>query len=136
LVWGANDTVFILDLCLLSTCFVRFIFYFFWVGFVVLGLYFIIKGLLYFIFFLNIITLNGRSIIMTFLFASMSLLFMGFASIISSLTVLYSDDYTGRFIMVSVITDIYNKKTKGPALMELYTATGKLKSFFFFFFDN
>jgi len=39
--------------------------------------------------------------------------------------------YTGRFIMFSVITNIYNKKTKGPALMELFTATGKLKKFFF-----
>ena len=28
--------------------------------------------------------------------------------------------------MFSVITNIYNKKTKGPALMELFTATGKL----------
>jgi hypothetical protein len=34
--------------------------------------------------------------------------------------------------MFSVITNIYNKKTKGPALMELFTATGKLKKFFFF----
>jgi hypothetical protein len=32
---------------------------------------------------------------------------------------------TGRFIMFSVITNIYNKKTKGPTLMELFTATGK-----------
>ena len=39
--------------------------------------------------------------------------------------------YTGCFIMFSVITDIYNKKTKGPTLMELFTATGKLKKFFF-----
>ena len=31
--------------------------------------------------------------------------------------------------MFSVITDIYNKKIKGPILMELFTATGKL--FFF-----
>jgi len=31
--------------------------------------------------------------------------------------------------MFSVITNIYNKKTKGPALMELFTATGKLKFF-------
>jgi hypothetical protein len=36
---------------------------------------------------------------------------------------------TGRFIMFSVITNIYNKKTKGPTLMELFTATGKLKKF-------
>jgi hypothetical protein len=34
--------------------------------------------------------------------------------------------------MFSIITNIYNKKTKGPNLMELYTATGKLKRFFFF----
>jgi len=38
---------------------------------------------------------------------------------------------TGRFIMFSVITNIYNKKIKGPTLMELFTATGKLKKFFF-----
>jgi hypothetical protein len=33
--------------------------------------------------------------------------------------------------MFSVITNIYNKKTKGPNLMEFFTATGKLKRFFF-----
>jgi hypothetical protein len=38
---------------------------------------------------------------------------------------------TGRFRMFSVITNIYNKKTKGPTLMELFTATGNLKKFFF-----
>jgi hypothetical protein len=32
--------------------------------------------------------------------------------------------------MSSVITNIYNKTTKGPTLMELFTATGKLKKFF------
>jgi hypothetical protein len=37
--------------------------------------------------------------------------------------------YTGRFIMFSVITNIYNKKTKGPTLMELFTTTDKLKKF-------
>jgi len=42
--------------------------------------------------------------------------------------------YTGLFIMFSVITNIYNKKTKGPTLMELFTATGKMKKFFSF--DN
>ena len=40
-------------------------------------------------------------------------------------------NYTGRFIMFSVITNIYNKKTIGPTLMELFTATGKPKKFFF-----
>ena len=38
---------------------------------------------------------------------------------------------TGHFIMFSVITNIDNKKTKGPTLMELFTATGKLRVFFF-----
>ena len=33
--------------------------------------------------------------------------------------------------MFSMITNIYNKKTKGPTLMESFTATGKLKKFFF-----
>jgi hypothetical protein len=37
---------------------------------------------------------------------------------------------TGRFTMFSVITNIYNKKTKGPTLVELFTATGKMKRFF------
>jgi len=33
--------------------------------------------------------------------------------------------------MFSMITNIYNKKTKGPTLMEFFTATEKLKKFFF-----
>jgi hypothetical protein len=33
--------------------------------------------------------------------------------------------------MLSVITNIYNKKTKGSTLMEFFTATGKMKKFFF-----
>ena len=33
-------------------------------------------------------------------------------------------NYTGRFIMFSVITNIYSKKTKGPTLMEFFTTTG------------
>jgi hypothetical protein len=32
--------------------------------------------------------------------------------------------------MLYVITNIYIKKTKGPTLIELFTATGKLKTFF------
>jgi len=39
---------------------------------------------------------------------------------------------TWRFIMFSVITNIYNKKTKGPTLLEFFTATVKL----IFIFDN
>jgi hypothetical protein len=36
--------------------------------------------------------------------------------------------------MFSVITNIYNKKIKGPTLMQLFTATGKLKKVFEFEF--
>jgi len=36
--------------------------------------------------------------------------------------------------MFSVITNIYNKKTKGPTLMEFFTATEKTEKVFFF--DN
>jgi len=32
--------------------------------------------------------------------------------------------------MFSVVTNIYNKKIKGPILMEFFTATGKLRIFF------
>jgi hypothetical protein len=39
--------------------------------------------------------------------------------------------YTGRLIIFFLFTSIYNKKTKGPTLVELFTATGKLKKFFF-----
>jgi hypothetical protein len=38
--------------------------------------------------------------------------------------------HTGRLLMFSVIINIYNKETKGPTSMELYTTTGKLKKFF------
>nr|YP_009351489.1 NADH dehydrogenase subunit 5 [Orthotermes depressifrons]AQP29726.1 NADH dehydrogenase subunit 5 [Orthotermes depressifrons] len=55
-------------------------------------MYFVMSDLIYFIDW-NIITLNGSSVIMTFLFDWMSLLFMGFVFIISSLVILYSDDY-------------------------------------------
>jgi hypothetical protein len=38
---------------------------------------------------------------------------------------------TGHFIIFSVVTNIYNKKTKRPTLMELFTAKGKVKKLFF-----
>nr|WMY24125.1 NADH dehydrogenase subunit 5 [Nasutitermes sp. 3 MLW-2023a]WMY24242.1 NADH dehydrogenase subunit 5 [Nasutitermes sp. 3 MLW-2023a] len=77
----------------MSICFVSFVFLFL-MGWVccVLGSYFIMNDLVYFIDW-SIITLNGSSVIMTFLFDWMSLLFMGFVFIISSLVILYSDDY-------------------------------------------
>jgi len=33
-------------------------------------------------------------------------------------------------IIIIIITNIYNKKSKGPALMELFTAKGKLIFFY------
>jgi hypothetical protein len=39
-------------------------------------------------------------------------------------------NYTGCFVVLSMITNVYNKKTKGLTLMELFTAIGKLKKFF------
>jgi hypothetical protein len=35
----------------------------------------------------------------------------------------------GAFLMFSVITNIYNKKSKGQTLVELFTDTGKLKKY-------
>jgi hypothetical protein len=43
----------------------------------------------------------------------------------------YSSANMWRFIMFYVTTNIYNKKTKRPTLMELFTATGNLKTFFY-----
>nr|YP_006504007.1 NADH dehydrogenase subunit 5 [Drepanotermes sp. SLC-2012]AFM92507.1 NADH dehydrogenase subunit 5 [Drepanotermes sp. SLC-2012] len=90
----------------MSICFISFIFLFLLGWFCCLGgVYFIMNDLVYFIDW-NIITLNGSSVIMTFLFDWMSLLFMGFVFIISSLVILYSDDYMFgdlnlvRFIML------------------------------------
>jgi len=45
--------------------------------------------------------------------------------------VVYIILYTGRFRMFSLITNIYNKKTKGSTLMEFLTAKGELKTFSF-----
>jgi len=39
--------------------------------------------------------------------------------------------HTERCMMFSVITNIYNKKTKGPTLMEFFTGAEKLEKFFF-----
>jgi NADH-ubiquinone oxidoreductase chain 5 len=59
----------------------------------------------------GIVRLKGRSVVMTFLFDWISLLFLGFVFIISSLVILYSDDYMSgdfnifRFIML-VLMDV------------------------------
>jgi len=46
------------------------------------------------------------------------------------INVILTIECTGHFRMFSVIANIYNKKTEGPTLMELLTATGKLKKSF------
>nr|URX53339.1 NADH dehydrogenase subunit 5 [Kalotermes approximatus] len=90
----------------LSICFISFVFLgglgllSFFVGF-----YFVMSNLVFFIEW-DIITLNSGSVVMTFLFDWMSLLFMGFVLFISSLVILYSEDYMhgdlniNRFILL------------------------------------
>nr|URX52657.1 NADH dehydrogenase subunit 5 [Kalotermes hilli] len=57
-----------------------------------LGFYFVMGGLVYFVEW-EVVTLNSISVVMTFLFDWMSLLFMSFVFLISSLVILYSEDY-------------------------------------------
>nr|YP_009250526.1 NADH dehydrogenase subunit 5 [Coptotermes sepangensis]AMX22777.1 NADH dehydrogenase subunit 5 [Coptotermes sepangensis] len=77
----------------ISICFASFVFLFFLGWFCCfLGVYFILSDLVYFVDWM-VVSLNGSSVVMTFLFDWMSLLFMGFVFIISSLVILYSDDY-------------------------------------------
>nr|YP_010621026.1 NADH dehydrogenase subunit 5 [Hebardina formosana]WAX39409.1 NADH dehydrogenase subunit 5 [Hebardina formosana] len=90
----------------MSICFISFIFLFvFSIFLIFLGFYFIMMDMIYFIEW-NIINLNSGPIVMTFLFDWMSLMFMGFVFFISSLVVLYSDNYMegdlniNRFILL------------------------------------
>nr|YP_010227820.1 NADH dehydrogenase subunit 5 [Cryptocercus changbaiensis]UDD86593.1 NADH dehydrogenase subunit 5 [Cryptocercus changbaiensis] len=90
----------------LSICFVSFIFLFMLgIFLVLLGFYFLMSDLIIFIEW-DIISLNSSSVVMTFLFDWMSLIFMGFVFFISSLVILYSDDYMhgdlniNRFILL------------------------------------
>nr|UPX88082.1 NADH dehydrogenase subunit 5 [Aedeomyia squamipennis] len=68
-------------------------------------LYFILNDMIYFIEW-EIISLNSVSIVMTFLFDWMSLMFMSFVLLISSLVIFYSDQYMSedmninRFILL------------------------------------
>nr|YP_009171546.1 NADH dehydrogenase subunit 5 [Henicus brevimucronatus]AJW76401.1 NADH dehydrogenase subunit 5 [Henicus brevimucronatus] len=77
----------------LSICLLSFIVLFVLSIFLVsVGIYFIMNDLLYFIEW-EILCLNSSSIVMTFLFDWMSLIFMGFVLFISSLVIFYSDEY-------------------------------------------
>nr|URX53131.1 NADH dehydrogenase subunit 5 [Cryptotermes dudleyi]URX54247.1 NADH dehydrogenase subunit 5 [Cryptotermes sp. 7 AB-2022a]URX54338.1 NADH dehydrogenase subunit 5 [Cryptotermes sp. 7 AB-2022a] len=89
-----------------SICFISFVFLFFAGMFLFVGgLYFVLSDLVYFVEW-EIVMLNSGSIVMTFLFDWMSLIFMGFVFFISSLVILYSDDYMhgdlniNRFILL------------------------------------
>nr|URX52923.1 NADH dehydrogenase subunit 5 [Glyptotermes sp. 5 AB-2022a] len=92
-----------------SICYVSFIFLFLSsLLLFMLGFYFVLNDLIYFIEW-DIITLNSSSIVMTFLFDWMSLMFMGFVFFISSLVIFYSDDYMhgdlniNRFILMVLL---------------------------------
>nr|WGO58101.1 NADH dehydrogenase subunit 5 [Rhabdoblatta saussurei] len=77
----------------MSICFISFFFLFFLsILLFTLSFYFIMNELVYFIEW-EIVSLNSSSIVMTFLFDWMSLMFMSFVFFISSLVILYSDDY-------------------------------------------
>nr|YP_001542723.1 NADH dehydrogenase subunit 5 [Anabrus simplex]ABM89643.1 NADH dehydrogenase subunit 5 [Anabrus simplex] len=77
----------------LSICFLSFLFLFI-VAMILMfmGVYFISYDLAIFIEW-EVLSLNSSSIVMTFLFDWMSLLFMGFVLFISALVIFYSDEY-------------------------------------------
>nr|YP_010572538.1 NADH dehydrogenase subunit 5 [Phlugiolopsis punctata]UZH35903.1 NADH dehydrogenase subunit 5 [Phlugiolopsis punctata] len=77
----------------LSICFLSFVFLFSMAMFLMMtGVYFIMNEMVIFIEW-EIFTLNSSSLVMTFLFDWMSLLFMGFVLFISSLVIFYSEEY-------------------------------------------
>nr|WDE73808.1 NADH dehydrogenase subunit 5 [Stenopelmatus sp.] len=85
----------------LSVCLLSFIVLFMLSLFLMLfGFYFIMEDLVYFIEW-EVITLNSNSIVMTFLFDWMSLLFMSFVLFISSLVIFYSDEYMGGDLTIN-----------------------------------
>nr|YP_010460760.1 NADH dehydrogenase subunit 5 [Hierodula maculata]UUF67496.1 NADH dehydrogenase subunit 5 [Hierodula maculata] len=77
----------------LSLCFISFfLLMFFSLMMFMFSMYFIMNDLVYFIEW-EIVSLNSSSIVMTLLLDWMSLLFMSFVMLISSLVILYSEDY-------------------------------------------
>nr|YP_063380.1 NADH dehydrogenase subunit 5 [Pteronarcys princeps]AAT76655.1 NADH dehydrogenase subunit 5 [Pteronarcys princeps] len=77
----------------LSLCLISFIFLFIISLFLVItGFYFVMQDLVYFIEW-EVLSMNSGSIVMTFLFDWMSLIFMGFVLFISSLVIYYSQEY-------------------------------------------
>nr|QHD47868.1 NADH dehydrogenase subunit 5 [Peltoperlopsis cebuano] len=77
----------------LSICLISFLFLFIVaLVLVTMGFYFISQDLVYFVEW-EVLTLNSSSVVMTFLFDWMSLIFMGFVLFISSLVIFYSREY-------------------------------------------
>nr|YP_009919007.1 NADH dehydrogenase subunit 5 [Ptychoptera minuta]QMP96587.1 NADH dehydrogenase subunit 5 [Ptychoptera minuta] len=90
----------------LSICFISFMFLFLCsLTSFFIGLKFLLSDLVYFIEW-EILSLNSSSIVMTFIFDWMSLIFMSFVLLISSLVIFYSKEYMAedktinRFIML------------------------------------
>nr|WGO58140.1 NADH dehydrogenase subunit 5 [Symploce tubercularis] len=77
----------------MSICYISFIFLLMMsILMVFFGFYTVMNDMVYFIEW-EVIMLNSNSIVMTFLFDWMSLMFMGFVLFISSLVIFYSEDY-------------------------------------------
>nr|QWQ55658.1 NADH dehydrogenase subunit 5 [Zichya tenggerensis] len=77
----------------LSICFISFLFLLMLaLSLIMMGIYFTMFNIVVFIEW-EVFNLNSGSLVMTFLFDWMSLLFMGFVLFISSLVILYSEEY-------------------------------------------
>nr|AZL93523.1 NADH dehydrogenase subunit 5 [Xyela sp. ZJUH_2016036] len=90
----------------LSICFIWFFFLiFFSLMFFFFGVYFVLNGLIYLVEW-ELLSLNSNSIVMTVLLDYMSLIFMSFVLLISSLVIFYSKEYMegdlniNRFILL------------------------------------
>nr|YP_010564800.1 NADH dehydrogenase subunit 5 [Volucella latifasciata]UZA61203.1 NADH dehydrogenase subunit 5 [Volucella latifasciata] len=90
----------------LSICLINFILLFFIsISLFIFSIYFILNELIFFLEW-EVVSLNSMNIVMTFLFDWMSLLFMSFVLLISSLVIYYSkeymsgDSYINRFILL------------------------------------
>nr|QVL28826.1 NADH dehydrogenase subunit 5 [Mallota bellus] len=93
----------------LSICIINFFFIFFTsITLLVFSFYFIMNELVFF-FEWEVVSMNSMSIVMTFLFDWMSLMFMSFVLFISSLVIYYSKEYMSsdvninRFIMLVLL---------------------------------
>uniref|UniRef100_UPI0030FDF924 NADH dehydrogenase subunit 5 n=1 Tax=Panorpa chengi TaxID=757039 RepID=UPI0030FDF924 len=86
---------------ILSICLISFIILFI-ISFICFfsGVYFLMNNLVYFIEW-ELLSLNSSSIVMTFLFDWMSLLFMSFVLFISSLVIFYSKEYMSEDININ-----------------------------------